>query len=35
MSIVVLIAIIVLLFFGYKTMNPQKKEKYCAACLMR
>ena len=35
MSTVLLIAIITLVFFGYKTMNPQKKEKYCAACLMR
>ena len=35
MSTVLLIAIFALVFFGYKTMNPQKKEKYCAACLMR
>lgn len=35
MSTVLLIGLILLAFFGYKTMKPQKKEKYCAACLMR
>ena len=35
MSTVLLISIILLVYFGYKTMKPPKKEKYCAACLMR
>ena len=35
MSTVILISIILIAYFGYKTIKPQKKEKYCAACLMR
>jgi Sec-independent protein translocase protein TatA len=34
MSAIIIVAII-LLVFGFKTFGEPKKEKYCAACLMR
>ena len=35
MSTILIIALVLLAYFGYKTMKSPKKEKYCAACLMR